>query len=185
MMGKRLVGFFVVLAVLLASVAAPLFQPSAVLATAPTTPTNVSPSSGATGVGLTPTLQATAFFDLDLDGPAASEWVIGGYTFTKNVADGSITEYAVPAGYLTYGQTYSWQVRYRDTNSEWSDCVHLDLLHHRGGPAGGLHCLADVRERWSQHLLHQHLLRGLRLSEPPVEFRGRGDQHQRGPFPFV
>ena len=35
MMGKRLVGFFVVLAVLLASVAAPLFQPSAVLATAP------------------------------------------------------------------------------------------------------------------------------------------------------
>jgi PKD repeat protein len=116
MMGKRLVGLFVVLAVLLASVAAPLLQPSAVLATAPSTPTNLSPTG--IGVSLTPTLDASAFQDSDNDTPASSVWLIGGFTFNKNVGQGDITEYAVPAGYLTYGQTYSWQVQYRDSNSE-------------------------------------------------------------------
>ncbi len=121
MISKRLLYRIVVLAVLLAAVATSLLQPSTALATPPGTPTNLSPTGS--GVSVTPTLRASAFFDSDNDSPASSEWqIIAGNLFTKNAYDGDITEYTIPSNYkLNYSTSYFWQVRYRDSNSEYSD----------------------------------------------------------------
>ena len=120
-MVKRLLGLFVVLAVLLAGLAAPLLQPAAALAAPPDQPTNSSPSDGEQEVSLKPTLRASAFDDPDGDTPASSEWQIaGGPTFIKSVEQGDIREYSIQAGYLAYDTTYSWQVKYKDSSDEWS-----------------------------------------------------------------
>lgn len=121
MMSKRFIHRLAVLGVLLAAMAAPLLWPSAVLATPPNTPSYVSPGPGATGVSLTPTLQATAFADLDGDGQGASEWFINDLKYLD--LDAPFTSYEVPTeANLAYGTPYSWQVRYKDDSpsQEWS-----------------------------------------------------------------
>ncbi len=88
----------VVLCILLSLVAGPLVQPVPALAAAPGTPTNESPSNGATGVSLTPTLRASAFEDADGDSLADSEWQIAGETLHGSAGD--LTACHIPSGLL-------------------------------------------------------------------------------------
>jgi len=95
----------------------------------PTTPTNQSPVDGATGVSLTPVLEASSFSDPDPgDAHSASQWRIstgsGGYSspvLDVTVDTGDLTRYSVPEGTLGYSTTYYWQVRYQDDHNTWSD----------------------------------------------------------------
>jgi hypothetical protein len=95
--------------------------------TVPKTPANISPANGATGVLITPTLQASAFSDPDCVGDThqASQWQVLNGAGAVVVADSgtntaSLTSWIVPANKLYYGSNYQWRVRYRDSRNGWS-----------------------------------------------------------------
>lgn len=109
----------------------------------PQVPSGISPPDGATGIGLTPTLQSSAFSDPNPnDAHAASRWRIATNRIvwsdgTTTIPEGSViwqsgdttsekTSIIVPADILSYGTTYYWQVQHQDNSgaanawSEWS-----------------------------------------------------------------
>jgi uncharacterized membrane protein YphA (DoxX/SURF4 family)/chitodextrinase len=95
----------------------------------PHQPNNTSPSDGATGVGLTPTLNASAFSDPDVgDNHTASRWQITSGCFCSPLFDSGIdtvnlTSITIPPGILSPGATYYWRVQYQDSHggeSFWS-----------------------------------------------------------------
>ncbi|MFC1600779.1 cohesin domain-containing protein [Candidatus Sumerlaeota bacterium] len=96
--------------------------------TPPNTPTNASPSNGATGVALTPTLSASAFSDPDVgDTHAASQWQItatsgnyGSPVYDSGTDAGNLTSVSVPGGNLAYTIVYYWHVRHQDNSANWS-----------------------------------------------------------------
>lgn len=93
------------------------------------TPTNVSPTAGATNQGSTPTLTGSAFGALYNYTMSAAQWQVStDQTFattlisTGDVAGTSIT-YSIPSSTLAVSTTYYWRVRYKDSNgvySSWS-----------------------------------------------------------------
>ncbi len=92
----------------------------------PAAPTNVSPSNGATGVSLTPTLQSSAFSD-EGETHAASQWqvrtAVGSYSspvFNK-VTAAQLTSITLSPGILNGNTTYYWHVRYTCTHGSWSE----------------------------------------------------------------
>ncbi len=94
----------------------------------PNQPSNTSPSNGATGVSMTPTLQSSAFSDPDgSDTHSASQWQItttsGNYTspvFDSGTDASNLTQRTIPGGTLSNGTLYYWHVRHRDNNGAWS-----------------------------------------------------------------
>ncbi len=94
----------------------------------PSQPDNVSPQNGASGIGLTPTLQSSAFSDPDAgDTHAASQWRItatpGDYSdpvFLSPELTTSLVQTTVDSGRLTGNTTYYWQVRHEDNHGDWS-----------------------------------------------------------------
>jgi hypothetical protein len=126
---KRLLFLFLVVVMLLSSVTTPLLRPTIAVAASPDTPSNVSPSDGATDVSLTPTLQSSSFSDPDLfDIHTASQWQItmrsGDYfdpLFDSGRDRSHLTVIVVPSGMLSYSATYYWHVRYRDNHKHWSE----------------------------------------------------------------
>jgi Leucine-rich repeat (LRR) protein len=92
----------------------------------PIQPGNISPANGAVGVILTPTLQSSAFSDLDTcDTHAASQWQVtitsGNYSspvFDSGTNAPNLTSITVPS--LSYSKTYYWHVRYQDSHGAWS-----------------------------------------------------------------
>jgi PKD repeat protein len=94
----------------------------------PSQPSNVSPSSAATGVILVPTLQASTFSDPDAgDTHAASQWQVraasGDYTspvFDSGTDSTNLLSMLVPSGKLSYSTTYYWRVMYQDNHVAWS-----------------------------------------------------------------
>lgn len=87
-------------------------------------PTNSSPSDGATNIGETPTLQASAFAVVGgSDTHMESEFRIlrAGVVVHTSTGLGAVTSYSVPAGVLTVGTAHTWQCRYHGTSLGWSD----------------------------------------------------------------
>ncbi|MCS7180189.1 MAG: hypothetical protein NZ891_02420, partial [bacterium] len=90
---------------------------------APLTPTGQSPTSGAVGITLTPTLTGSAFSDPDGDSFLKAQWRIrqsGSSTYIWQ-AETTTTSISVPSGILLYSTTYYWQVRYSDQWNAWSN----------------------------------------------------------------
>jgi hypothetical protein len=94
----------------------------------PETSVNQRPTDGASEVGLRPTLQASAFVDLDAgDSHQASQWrvsdIAGDYSspvFDSGADTTKLTRIVVPSGKLERETAYYWQVRYQDSQGGWS-----------------------------------------------------------------
>jgi len=96
----------------------------------PAKPMNISPANGATGLGLTPTLQCSAFSGPDLgDIHAASQWqitTIGPHNIRWTVFDSeedthNLSSITIRVGTLYYYTGYDWRVRHKDSHGNWSD----------------------------------------------------------------
>jgi PKD repeat protein len=95
----------------------------------PNQPTDSSPSNGATGISLTPSLQSSAFVSPDTKAThAASQWQIttasGDYSspvYDSGADTTNNTSITIPTGILSYDTTYYWHVRYQDSYDNWSD----------------------------------------------------------------
>ena len=78
--------------------------------------------------GRTLTLQASPFVDPDAgDNHQASQWRVtktrGDYStpvFESGADTTNLTRIVVPSGKLDYDTTYYWQVRYQDSEGNWS-----------------------------------------------------------------
>lgn len=98
-------------------------------ASPPQRPANAAPADGAAGVSLTPTLQASAFSDIEMgDSHLASEWQVtslaGDYSapvFQQIGQRSGLTSMAVRQGALANRTAYFWRVRYQDNHGTWSD----------------------------------------------------------------
>lgn len=94
----------------------------------PNQPSNVSPTDGATDVGLTTTLTCSAFSDPDAgDTHAASQWQItttsGDYSspvFDSSTDATNLASIITPLGTLDNATTYYWRVRHQDDHNAWS-----------------------------------------------------------------
>lgn len=89
-------------------------------ATAPSTPTNISPADNATGISLTPNLVSSAYFQSGgTTSHATSQWQIVGI-WNSGESNSNLTNKRVPSGVLSTNTTYSWSVRHKGSNNEWS-----------------------------------------------------------------
>lgn len=100
-----------------------------------TQPNITSPASGATGIGETPTIAASAFGTNGAGSHASTDWQIDLATGSfaspvhQSLADAAHkTSYPVPSGVLQPNTAYKARVRYRDTTgtpvvSDWSSPV--------------------------------------------------------------
>jgi hypothetical protein len=90
----------------------------------PTAPTNSSPAANATVSSLTPLLMGSAFNDGAIGSTqVASEWKIfkgGTLVYDTGTDTTDLLKWTVPAGVLTAGNSYTWQVRYEDNYGDWS-----------------------------------------------------------------
>ncbi len=95
-------------------------------AQAPNQPMNLTPVDGATWEPLSPTLTASAFSDPDGDTHVASEWQIldpydGWVIWSSGETAANKTAIQVPLGELWNNSELSWQVRYKDSRTAWSE----------------------------------------------------------------
>ncbi len=115
---------------------------------APNTPSNTSPSNGATDVSLTPTLYCSAFSDPDAgDTHVASQWqataTSGDYSspvFDRVTGGANLTHATISSGILNAGTTYYWHVRHQDNNgtwSAWSTQTSFTTLNHAPNTPSG------------------------------------------------
>lgn len=90
---------------------------------APNQPSNLIPAAGATGIGLTTLLAASAYSDPTAKPQTASQWLVldgGNNTVWDSGTAAAAASTSVPAGRLTYSTTYSWRVRYQNSLALWS-----------------------------------------------------------------
>ena len=126
---KRFFHLCLVMTVILAGLAVPLFQTSVAFAASPDTPSNVSPSDNATGISLTPNLASSPFNDSDNNKHFYTDWQITttlgnyspGHMAWQRLGDTeNLTSIVVPSGQLYESTTYYWRVSYWDNNTEQS-----------------------------------------------------------------
>lgn len=89
-------------------------------------PNNVSPANAVTGIGPTPTLTGSTYYDIYGFTKAASQFQIStSSTFSTTILDtgdiaGTGLTYTVSLGTLSVSTTYYWRVRYKNSNGSYS-----------------------------------------------------------------
>ena len=90
-------------------------------------PVNISPAGGATGVSLTPVLQASAYYHREGYPHIACSWQVrsasGSYdnpVWESGLSSRPATSITVPAGELRGSARYYWRVGYQDSRGLWS-----------------------------------------------------------------
>ena len=123
--------------------------------TVPSTPINVFPANGATGVALTLTLQATAFSGAGCAGDthAVSQWQVLNSAGAIVVADSGTdpvnkVSWTVPANKRAYGSNYVWRVRYGDNQSRWSSNSAQTAFATIQPPLGGTKQGSNIVLSW-------------------------------------
>ena len=90
----------------------------------PTTPANSSPANGAMASSITPKLIASTFSDGAIgSSEIAAEWQIkkgSSLVYDTGTDTTDLSSLTVPAGKLTGGNSYTWQVRHEDNYGDWS-----------------------------------------------------------------
>ncbi len=93
----------------------------------PTAPKNSSPAANTTVSSLRPLLTANAFSDGAIGSTqTAAEWKIfkgsalGTLVYDSGTDTTDMLGLTVPAGILTAGNSYAWEVRYEDNYGDWS-----------------------------------------------------------------
>lgn len=90
----------------------------------PTAPANTSPAANSSVSGFTPRLAINGFSDGAIGSThVASEWQIfkgGTLIYDTGTDTTDLLGLTVPAGKLTAGNSYTWQVRYEDNYGDWS-----------------------------------------------------------------
>ncbi|MFC1974164.1 PKD domain-containing protein [Chloroflexota bacterium] len=94
----------------------------------PNQPVHVSPKDSAIDVSRAPTFLSSNFSDPESkDTHTASQWQIRHESetydspiFDTSIDESNLTEIRLSSGYLEYGTTYYWHVRYRDSYGNWS-----------------------------------------------------------------
>jgi hypothetical protein len=95
----------------------------------PDTPANISPTDGADGIKLEPTLASSSFSDPNIDDThAASQWQItatpddyASPVFDSGTNATNLTSVNITSGVLNWSNTYYWRVRHQDNHGAWSD----------------------------------------------------------------
>jgi transposase-like protein len=92
----------------------------------PDRPLCLAPEDGASDASTTPTLEASAFHDSDVDdSQAASQWQITktseDYPYLTFDGAESANSITVPSETLLLDTTYYWRVRYQDSHGAWSE----------------------------------------------------------------
>ena len=92
------------------------------------TPFNISPAASATGVSVTPTLQASAYLNLDGIAQVAAQWQVSTASdFSSTVINtgdvaGTGSTYTIPnSDALAPLTTHYWRMRYKDANGNYSE----------------------------------------------------------------
>ena len=90
-------------------------------------PVNITPAGGATGVSLTPVLQASAYYHREGYPHTACSWQVrsasGSYdkpVWESGLSSRPATSITVPAGELRGSTKYYWRVGYKDSRGLWS-----------------------------------------------------------------
>jgi hypothetical protein len=90
----------------------------------PTTPQNSSPAANSTVSSLRAVLTANAFNDGAIGSThTASEWRIfkgGTQVYDSGTDTADLLQMTTPAGILSAGNSYTWQVRHQDNYGDWS-----------------------------------------------------------------
>ncbi len=90
---------------------------------APAQPLNILPASSAASIPLAPLLQSSTFGDPDGDIHFASQWVVtrtSDSIVVFNSGEDPTNKISIPVGTLAGGTSYSWKVRYEDSQGTWS-----------------------------------------------------------------
>jgi hypothetical protein len=114
----------------------------------PTAPKNSSPAANATVSSLRVLLTASAFSDGAIGSTqTASEWRIfkgGTVVYDTGTDTTDLLGLTVPAGILTAGNSYTWQVRYEDNYGDWSSYSPTTTFSTSAVPEPGTLALVGV-----------------------------------------
>jgi len=125
-MAKARILAVVIIGVLLLSA----FMPGSAMAAPPTQPTNLTPADGTVDIMLMPTLtcnytepiqpQLASWWQISVDNQTTADGSYVSSVFDTGITTASLTELAIPRGYLLPTTKYYWHVKVQDEPGYWS-----------------------------------------------------------------
>lgn len=148
-----------------------VYVPGSVL---PDQPVNLTPIAGAAGLGLNPTLEASAFHDADSRlVHIASQWLVRrgsdhGVAFDSGEDHTNLLRTTLPSGVLNHATAYVWQVRHLGSDYGWSPYSE-ETSFTTGGPELAANVDASgFAIRWPTNAVGYKLMRSTSLGAAAI-----------------